>query len=366
MAKKASASASKKSTRSTRASAAANAVSKERTPASSVEIKKTTIEKAVSALSKWNENREGSKEKADLLADDDEEIPLLLQVSATKFFSDSKVLKMHQLSVPHPTIAEDASVCVITKDGLISKELMEEIEDMDLPHFGKIITVHDLKTTYKPYQSRRKLQSEFDIFLVDSNIVPMMPKLLGKIFYQRNKLPQTIKMIEGKKFNKDVFLKSYGEALTSIPFMLPMGVNLVLRIGFLGQDISHLMENLKVISEYFSKFQIRSFQLKLADSPSLPVYQVDKIYTAEEIAAADATVEEMKAVEKAKLAEQKKQEEAIFQAGLKELGFDFDEEEEQDAEPETSSKRPAPEEEDEEDEVEDKKTQKKTKKTKTK
>lgn len=331
-----------KKTKKTTAKTAAHAVKEEKTPSSSIQIAPKTIEKAVSALSKWNAQRSASAEKSNLLEDDDEDIPLILQVSSTKFFSEDKILRVGQMALPNPVIAEDIRVCVIAKDGLITNEILQQIEDKDLPHFQKVITVTDLKTTYKPYQSRRRLLSEFDLFLIDSNVITLMPKLLGKIFYQSSKLPLTIRFTPEKKFSLEAFEQSYTEALTSLAYTLPMGNNMVMRIGFLGQDVAKLQENLTPICEFLNQFQIRSLQLKLSDSPSLPIYTVDKIYTESDIAATQATILELTEAEKEKMSEEDQKEELIFQEGLKELGFEQEEVTKrpiEDSEPEKPAKK---------------------------
>lgn len=311
-----------KKTKKTAAKSTKQNVVVEKTPGSKIVVKPETIEKALSTLSKWNSQKNASAEKENLLADDDEELPLILQVSSTKFFSEDQILRVGQMILPNPVIADDIKVCVIAKDDFISKEMLEQIEDMELPHFKKVITVKELKTTYKAYQSRRRLLSEYDLFFIDSNVIPLMPKLLGKIFYQSSKLPLTIKFTSEKKFSLELFEKSYKDALKSLAYMLPMGNTMVMRIGFLAQDAAKLHENLIPICDFLNQFQIRSLQLKLSDSPSLPIYTVDKIYTEADVAADEATFAELTAAEKERLAEEEKKEELIFQEGLKELGFE--------------------------------------------
>jgi ribosome biogenesis protein UTP30 len=46
------------------------------------------------------------------------------------------------------------------------------------------MAVTKLKTKYKPYESRRKLLAEYDIFLADDRVMNLLPGLLGKVFYK--------------------------------------------------------------------------------------------------------------------------------------------------------------------------------------
>lgn len=290
------------------------------TPSSKIVLNASTIEKAVAALSKWNANKQENGEKSALIEEDDDELPLFLQVTSTKFFAKEKQLKVEKLSLPHSIYEEDLKVCVFTKDGLISEEILQEIEAKELPHLEKIISVQELKTTYKPYQSRRKLLSEFDVFLVDGSIIPLMPKLLGKIFYQSAKLPMTIKITNEKKFDMESFESNYKEALTCVPFILPMGNNMTFRLGMLGQEISNLVENLNKIAEYLGEYQIRALQFKLKDSPSLPIYMVDQIYDKEDV----TENEELDAdnEKNAKRSAAYLEEKRLFEEGLAELGVE--------------------------------------------
>jgi ribosome biogenesis protein UTP30 len=46
------------------------------------------------------------------------------------------------------------------------------------------MAVTKLKTKYKPYEARRKLLAEYDIFLADDRVMNLLPGLLGKVFYK--------------------------------------------------------------------------------------------------------------------------------------------------------------------------------------
>jgi len=52
---------------------------------------------------------------------------------------------------------------------------------------NKVIGVTKLKKKYKPYEAKRQLCNSYDIFLSDDRVIPILPKLIGKSFYEKKK-----------------------------------------------------------------------------------------------------------------------------------------------------------------------------------
>ena len=50
-----------------------------------------------------------------------------------------------------------------------------------------MIPVAKLKTHYKTYGSKRQLSASYDVFLTDKRIYQMLPRLLGKKFFEKKK-----------------------------------------------------------------------------------------------------------------------------------------------------------------------------------
>lgn len=294
-----------------------------------LKVKETVVKKAVEALSKWNIKQNESSSKKDLFETDDQDIPLYLQITSNKYLSNNKIIKPRMLTVPHSIYdLEDAKVCLFIKDDLINEDSLNRIEILKedkLKNLGQIITVKDLKTKYHSYESKRKLLNEYDIFLTDSSIANMIPKLLGKIFFQSSKFPLTISITDNKReLSIDKLIKNFNKSLNSIGYMLPMGVNMSIKLGMLGQTIENLIENIKTIFKFLEKFSIRSIQIKLKNSPSLPLYISKKIYTDDDIENSN---------EDGKINENNNNKNniddeiplSIYAEGLKELGLDEEE-----------------------------------------
>lgn len=302
----------------------------ESTPASStpsnapivqeITIKDTTIEKAVSALSKWNKDKQQESDKKDLFEEEDDDIPLYLSVTSNKYFTDTSVLKPRMLSLSHPIYnLEDSRVCLFVKDDLFdadAKDKLESLKESSLKNLAEIVTVKELKTVYKSYESRRRLLSQYDIFLTDSSIANMIPKLLGKVFFDSPKFPLTVNITDKKVLSFEKLIRNFEKALHSVGFMLPMGINASFKLGMLGQDIEQLKENIHTIAKYLEKFSIRLIQIKLKSSPSLPIYINKKIFS-------DADIIDEKTTESKEIDSEIPL--SIYAEGLKELGLDEEE-----------------------------------------
>ncbi|CDK28437.1 unnamed protein product [Kuraishia capsulata CBS 1993] len=249
-----------------------------------IALKKVVVEKAISELEKFSEKSKQDSEKKSQLFEDDGEA-LFLQVTNLKFFADKVSLKPKSITVPHPLHnLEDFKVCLFVKDDLIDSETLEQIEAANISHLDKIISAKELKGEYKSYDARRKLVSEYDVFLSDDSLVTVLPKLLGKIFYSNARTtPIPIRLRTGKKLSITTLKNQVEKVGTQIVYVPPMGVNVVIKVGDLSSGLPKLFENVKAIAEHFQNQQIRSLSLKVQSSPSLPIYYAKKLYTEEDI-----------------------------------------------------------------------------------
>ncbi|ODV93921.1 hypothetical protein PACTADRAFT_51668 [Pachysolen tannophilus NRRL Y-2460] len=267
-----------------------------------------TIDKALNALGKFlNEKKARNEvEKKSLLFDDDL-INYFLQITTTKFMNDKPLSKPKAIQVPHKIYGdENLKICVFVRDNIVDEKLLNEIEESNIPNLSKIITAKELKGEYKPYEAKRKLLSEYDLFLSDDGLITTLPKLLGKIFYETSsKFPLPIKVIPNSNHTNKLSIKtltnSIIKAINSVFYTLPVGVNISLKIGDNTFKNNQLIENIQTIIKQFqitsisnNNNKIRSVQLKSADSPSLPLYYLEKIYSEEDIIKEEEEEEEKK------------------------------------------------------------------------
>ncbi|GAB2286498.1 hypothetical protein Dimus_020897 [Dionaea muscipula] len=76
---------------------------------------------------------------------------------------------------------------------LSSKDAKEKIDAEGIP-ISKVIKLSKLKTDFKGFEAKRKLCDSFDMFFADKRVIPLLPKLLGKHFYKKKKIPVPIEM----------------------------------------------------------------------------------------------------------------------------------------------------------------------------
>lgn len=289
-------------------------------------VEQSTVEKVLSELIKFIESKktEGEDAKSSLFEDDAQS--LYTQVTSTKFFSDKTTLKPKIISIPHRPVSEDFKICLFIRDDVISDELLEKIEKAKIPHLGRIVAAKELKGEFKPYDARRKLLSEYDMFLCDDRLITTLPKLLGKIFFDNStKMPLPIRLASSNsKSQEGISLQTVGnqfkKMLNSVSYVPPMGVNISIKVGDTSLEVPKLAENVMSIVSHFEQLSdkkpLRSLQLKSQSSVSLPIYYADKIYSEEDV------VDEESADKKQPESEPKLTQ---FEKGLLELAVDEDE-----------------------------------------
>ena len=53
--------------------------------------------------------------------------------------------------------------------------------------FCQIIPITKLKTNFKSFEAKRQLSASYDLFLADRRLYQMLPRLLGKKFFEKKK-----------------------------------------------------------------------------------------------------------------------------------------------------------------------------------
>ena len=76
-------------------------------------------------------------------------------------------------------------MCLITKDP--QREYKDLLESKNIKFVSRVIGVQKLKGKFRPYEARRMLLKENGLFLADDRVIPLLPKLLGKAFFNAKK-----------------------------------------------------------------------------------------------------------------------------------------------------------------------------------
>ncbi|KAK0589503.1 hypothetical protein LWI29_015187 [Acer saccharum] len=132
---------------------------------------------------------------------------------------------------------------------------------------------HQTGDRLPPFEAKRKLFNSYDRFFADKRVVLLLRKLLGKQFSKKKKLPVPLDL--KRKNWKEQIMKVCGSAL----LYMETGTCSVLKVGKVSMGAEEIVENVAAAVNGIAEIvprkwrNIRSLQLKLSDSMTLPVYQ---------------------------------------------------------------------------------------------
>ncbi|KAI5122816.1 hypothetical protein M0805_000158 [Coniferiporia weirii] len=228
----------------------------------------TQCKKAVTALVSHATKAAKQSEENELLPEKEENVWLVLSVKRT---TPEKKLKPFRIPLAHPIVdPRTTPVCLITKDP--QREYKDLLESHNIKFISRVVGVTKLKGKFKPFEARRMLMKENGLFLADERVVPLLPKLLGKIFFDAKKQPIPVSLVK-----KD--LKGELEQAVSSTYMHQnRGTCTSVKIGTISQSHAHILNNLKTALPAIVKRieggwdNIQSFHIKTNSSISLPIW----------------------------------------------------------------------------------------------
>ncbi|CAI0474126.1 unnamed protein product [Linum tenue] len=246
-------------------------------PPTETGVSSGTVQRAIAALQAWRATKLKTQ-KAQLLEQDE----FMYVVISLKKIPEKGVgrVKPYKVSLPHPlTNPEDGSseLCLIIDDrhksGITKESAKKKIDNDGIP-ISKIIKLSKLKTDYRPFEAKRKLCDSYDLFLADRRVLPLLPKMLGKEFFRKKKIPVPIDLKH--KGWKEQIENACGSALVFVK----TGTCSVVKAAKLSMEKDEIVENVmatingaveKIVSKKWGG--VRSIHLKLLDSLALPVYE---------------------------------------------------------------------------------------------
>ncbi|XP_030519428.2 putative ribosome biogenesis protein C8F11.04 [Rhodamnia argentea] len=241
-------------------------------PPSSSRVSSGTIERAVQALLKWKDAN-SKTQKASLLEPDD----FVYLILTLKKIPANARTNPFKIPLPHPLIdPATAEICLIIDDrpksGITKDAAQKKIKSEGVP-VAKVLKLSKLRTNYRPFEAKRKLCDSYDMFLADRRVVGMLPRLLGKQFFKKKKIPVGV----------DLRHKSWKEQVervcASALLFVGTGTCSVLKVGRVCMGKEEIVANVAAALEGVAEVvprkwrNVRSFHLKLMDSLALPVYQ---------------------------------------------------------------------------------------------
>ncbi|EPQ54787.1 ribosomal protein L1, partial [Gloeophyllum trabeum ATCC 11539] len=227
--------------------------------------------KAVNALLGHALQIQKKKEENELLPGKEQHVWLVV---AVKKMQPEKKLKPHKIPIKHPLVdPRTTPVCLITKDP--QREYKDLLESHGIKFISRVVGITKLKGKFKPYEARRLLLQENGLFLADERVVPLLPGLLGKRFFEAKKQPIPVCLTR-----KD--LKGELERAISSTYMhLNQGTCTSIKVGTLSQKPTQILDNIKtalpaIIKRIKGEWDnIQSLHIKTSSSVSLPIWTCD-------------------------------------------------------------------------------------------
>lgn len=179
--------------------------------------------------------------------------------------------------LPHPVHdATTSNVCLFVKDP--QREYKDLLPTLGVNCVHRIIGVSKLKGKFAPFEARRQLLDEYDIFLCDERVGPLMPKLLGSKWQQRKKMPISVNLVRTKHINREL-----EKAVTASRFFANMGTTMSLPMGSVSRmTADDLVENLETALPLVIKrvsqdgwSNVQNVEVKTGKSASLPIWSSD-------------------------------------------------------------------------------------------
>ncbi|KAL0446655.1 UNVERIFIED_CONTAM: Ribosomal L1 domain-containing protein 1 [Sesamum latifolium] len=254
-------------------------------------IKEDVVRKAANALLKWKKKKQKklhsqsdhdfAQEEEEEEEEDDGDDFIYLSVTLKKVPTQDLTRTPHQILLRHSLLSQDYSSlnCCLIVDGkkITSEAAHKIIKAKGIPFIKQVLKVSKLKSDYKSFDSKKKLYDSFDVFFVIKSVVPLLPKVLGKVFYnKKKKIPVPVELrADGTNWKDEV-----EKACKSSLLCLSGGTCSALRVGRWGlTESEEIVENvfeaidgvLEIVPKKWSG--IRCFHLKFSDSLALPIYE---------------------------------------------------------------------------------------------
>ncbi|KAL9000392.1 MAG: hypothetical protein Q9169_000909 [Polycauliona sp. 2 TL-2023] len=248
-------------------------------------------------------------------SDQDENLdvePVWFSLTTKKHIVDKHRLKPGKIALPHSlNQSPSTTICLITCDP--QRQVKDTIAHPSFPtalssRITKVIGLSKLKARYQSFESRRQLLNDHDVFLADDRVITMLPKVLGKVFYQSHKKPVPVSLEPYKQTNaagKRVVPKAADEKSKTLapPLQVAKEVektincalvhlspanNTAVRVGYSSFTAQQIAENVEaVVAGLVERFipqkwrNIRAVHIKGPNTMALPIWLADELWVDE-------------------------------------------------------------------------------------
>lgn len=165
-------------------------------------------------------------------------------------------------------------MCLLTKDP--QRQYKDLLASEKVKQVKRVVGVTKLKGKFAPFDARRQLMNDHEVFLADDRIVEMLPKLLGKKWIKERKSPIPVKLS-----GKGAAVKAEIEkAVASTYYHRNRGVCTATRIGTLAHlSTEELLANVStalpvIVGKHVKGGwdNMQGIEIKTGRSAGLPVW----------------------------------------------------------------------------------------------
>uniref|UniRef100_A0A3B4BGD5 Ribosomal L1 domain-containing protein 1 n=1 Tax=Periophthalmus magnuspinnatus TaxID=409849 RepID=A0A3B4BGD5_9GOBI len=224
----------------------------------------TSVKKAVQALQAFLKTK---STKDSLLLDETQQISLLFTL-----WKIPKTAQTIRIPLPHGQRSDTDEVCLFTRDepnmtpDQTQRFYKKLLEQRGVTCISEVIPFKTLKKEYKPYEAKRRLLGNFDLFLSDDRIRRLLPSHIGKHFYERKKEPLCVDL-QSKNLARDIQRLVQGTTLK----VTNKGSCCMARVAHSGMTADEVTENIEATKGPM----IKIIHLKSQNSVALPIYTSD-------------------------------------------------------------------------------------------
>jgi ribosome biogenesis protein UTP30 len=185
-----------------------------------------------------------------------------------------------KVDIPNPihSKAKDTRACLFVKDP--EREFKDMVEDMNIPCMAEVKGYKELMHDFGQFKDKRQLCADYDLFFSDIRVYKMLPKCLGRTFYEKKKYPYPVKL---HKCETTADLEKLLNSLTDATyFYMGNGPNYALRVARTDQTSEEAVANIIAaipqmlgyitMRDSIKMSRVQAISLKMTNSIDLPIF----------------------------------------------------------------------------------------------
>lgn len=234
-------------------------------------LDRAQVKKAVQALQAFLKTK---STRESLLLDETQQISLLFTL-----WKIPKKAQTIRIPLPHGQRSDADEICLFTRDepnmtpDQTQRFYKKLLEQRGVKCVTEVIPFKTLKEEYKPFEAKRRLLGNFDLFLSDDRIRRLLPSHIGKHFYKTKKEPLSVDL-QSKQLFRDIQRIVQGTALK----VTNKGSCCMARVAHSGMTAEEVTDNIEAtVQTMMEKIRtkgpvIKIIHLKSQNSVALPIY----------------------------------------------------------------------------------------------